>query len=379
MPRYVVFTGAPTVQQCLKAATLPAAAHASWRTFSVPLPSTRSTSPRRSPPHPQAVNKQARASKKVVPDGKVKSEGDSGDRAERTSSQFADADTTGLFSSRKQVEVVPSSQPEGEDDVAEPPSKRQRREETPVKAESGDEQETERTRMSFLLPPPSQLSNKHISLRHSRRHSRSQPLFQPSQNLSFRFPPTAPEISNVTTAFTDEGGTYDTTIGGGGGETSMGPPPRLDWQVHQLCHIDHLRKRLGKTRRGDVEKVSVLAAAIDYHAAEDGTKAPSTVSLMDHTGQRADLVLWQDLGRRVCEIIRRGDVLFVSDVVPKEYNGKLQLNFSESHSQIGICWRSNVFDEDDAQYRFHEGWSGHLPQAGAVLREAEFFRKFTDA
>lgn len=32
----------------------------------------------------------------------------------------------------------------------------------------------------------------------------------------------------------------------------------------------------------------------------------------------------------------------------------MQLSFSDRDSQLGICWRSHVLDEDDYRYRFHE-------------------------
>ncbi|GAA6008939.1 hypothetical protein JCM10207_004034 [Rhodosporidiobolus poonsookiae] len=177
-----------------------------------------------------------------------------------------------------------------------------------------------------------------------------------------------PDISYASTMFADEGATYDSTFAGEG--FSMGAPPELKWEIHDLVPLDQLRKRLKDGRR-----VSVLAAVVDYQASEEGSKLPTTVSLTDHTGQPTKLTLWRDIGREVLQYIRKGDILFVSDVTPKEYQGVVNLGFDEWSSRLGITWRSLVFDEEDERYRFHEGWRQHIPQAEAVLTEVDWFRR----
>jgi len=64
-----------------------------------------------------------------------------------------------------------------------------------------------------------------------------------------------------------------------------------------------------------------------------------------------------------------------ADVTVKEYQGAMQLSFSDRDSQLGICWRSHVLDEDDYRYRFHEEWRRHHVEAEEVLKQAEWFAR----
>lgn len=50
---------------------------------------------------------------------------------------------------------------------------------------------------------------------------------------------------------------------------------------------------------------------------------------------------------------------------------KPQLNFRKNTTQIKICWRTRVIDAEDAAYRFHRDWASEIPEAAAVIQEAE--------
>ncbi|GAA5885479.1 hypothetical protein JCM6882_009637 [Rhodosporidiobolus microsporus] len=369
MPRFILFDGAPTLAQCLHTEKLPANSRGRWRTFSVDLPPTRSTSPHlarttsdeevKHDEEDEDASKQRRTGLTTSQDEEV----------EPRASQFADADTTGLFSAARKPDIVPSSQPNEDEDDVDRPTKRARRNEWHAEEENEDEDEANTTKnTSVFLPAPSQNLSRHLL---HRRFQLSQAASLLSQNnrssRSHRLSHLA-EVSNASTIFSDDGGTsFDATYAAEA--ASMGTPPNFAWKVHQLISIGQLRNRIGK-------QVSILAAVVDYRASDEGSRAPSTVTLIDHSGQTAKLVLWKHVGRQVTEAIQTGDILFIGDVSVKEYDGKAQLNFNDWTSRVGISWRTSVFSEEDEAYRFHEGWTESVPEAKRVLEEAVFFRQW---
>ncbi|BGP13899.1 hypothetical protein JCM10213_002540 [Rhodosporidiobolus nylandii] len=371
MPRWVVFDGAPSVEQCLNTPKTSPTAPGTWRTLLVDLPPPLSTtsSKKRGPSLRPTESQYEDAEVSGVTERPIKRAKEAG--TEPAASQFADADTTGLFSSSRRAELVPPSQPEDGEMKQGCPGKRARREEELVKEEPEEGDETGRS-TSLFLPAPSQPHKRHSLYRQTQpSHSVLE-----SQSRSFRFPPSAvPEVSNVTSVFAEEGGTYDTTYAGDG--TSIGAPPSFSWQLADITPLNQLRQYMGRNRRGEVIKTGVLASVIDTRAADPNARAPSTVSLMDRSGaQVVKLALWGDTGRQVLRVIQRGDVLFIGNVTVDQHNKQIQLKFSEYSSQLGICWRSYVEDDNDELYRFHEGWRAHIPQARRVLEEAEAFARF---
>ncbi|GAA6027044.1 hypothetical protein JCM8097_006066 [Rhodosporidiobolus ruineniae] len=300
MPRLVLFDGAPTLEQCLQSARLPSKPRGSWTAFSFDLSSTRSTSSRdASQQQPAAADEDehgGRALKERLSHSKRPKE----ELEEPTASQFADADTTGLFSSRHGGEV-------------------------------------------------------------------------PSQSRSFFFPPATAHLDTTTasTAFYDESATYDTTYGPDG--QSMGAPPRFKFLVSSLTPLSGLAGRIGR-------KVSVLAAVVDVMPNTDEMRnLPSKVNLTDSSGKNVTLILWKNAAREICSKIRRGDILYLGTVAVSEYNSHLQLTYGESTSQIGICWRSLVFDDEDLEYQFDEGWRYHHDEARRVLGEVDHWRRTFEA
>ncbi|GAA5830348.1 hypothetical protein JCM11251_001318 [Rhodosporidiobolus azoricus] len=371
MPKFVVFEGAPTVQQCLEAVQLPAGSRGSWRTFPVGLSAPRSTTP---PPRKARRDEDStgdRARKRLLLRTTVtQSEAQEEDDDVKVS-QFADADTTGLFSAARQAAVVPSSQPDGNDDHFERQTKRIRQEEQNLgeDGEEGGDDANGTTPASALLPPPSQVNPRLSRLIRRNRFSLA-PSFA-SQNRTSRsnLPLHLAEISNVSSTYTEEGATYDSTMIG---DVRLGPPPEFVFGVHQLIAVNQLRNHVGR-------KAHVLACVLDYTAADEGSKAPSSVSLIDHSGQTTKLIAWKDTGRELLKQIRRGDVVYAGPVAVKEYQAKTQLTYDDRESCLYIYWRSMMFDVDELEFNWDEKWveAEVAPQAKRVFEEVNFFRQFT--
>ncbi|BGO89616.1 hypothetical protein JCM10020v2_001248 [Rhodotorula toruloides] len=218
--------------------------------------------------------------------------------------------------------------------------------------------------MSVMLPPLTQ------------RRRRST-LFPPTQTANdittSTLPPTAP-LPDITAASTNCYGddSYAATQSIGG--ISLGPPPQFSWHVHQLVPLDQLRGRLANQKKR-YAKFSVLTCVLTFDKRDTKAGSLTEVVLVDSTGQTATLVLWKESGDEIARAIQRGDVIFVENLAIKEYNGKIQLSFSDRESQLGICWRTHITEDADYDYRFPEAWRHDIPQANAVLREAEWFRR----
>ncbi|BGP22825.1 hypothetical protein JCM10295v2_001716 [Rhodotorula toruloides] len=213
-----------------------------------------------------------------------------------------------------------------------------------------------------MLPPPTQ----------RRRQSMLFPPTQSARDLTTStFPPTAP-LADITGTSTDFYGdtSYDATPGG----ISLGPPPQFSWHLYQLVPLDQLRGRLANQKKR-YPKVSVLACVLTFEKRDTKVGSLTEVVLVDSTGQTATLVLWEEAGDEIARVIQRGDVVFAENLPIKEYNGKIQLSFSERESQLGVCWRAHITDDADYAYRFPEAWRHDIPQVNAVLREAEWFRR----
>ncbi|BGP30090.1 hypothetical protein JCM10296v2_001842 [Rhodotorula toruloides] len=364
MPRCIAFDGAPTVKLLLETVDAASPPRSAWQTFTFRLAP---------PSSPRSTSKGGRGGQDVgrrrtAGEGRGGGQQGAGEPAQVwdvTSSQFADAD---ISRQGDEAEAVPSG--ETDEDTLLHVRKRPRRRSTPsqeswepVKEEAGDDFEGE-SRMSVILPPPTQLG-------------RRSTLFPPTQNAheftTSTFPPTAPR-PGITAASTDFYGddSYAGTQSIGG--ISLGPPPQFSWHVHQLVPLDRLRGRLANHKKR-YSKFSVLACVLTFDKRDTKVGSLTEVVLVDSTGQTATLVLWKESGDEIARVIQRGDVIFVENLAIKEYNGKIQLSFSDRESQLGVCWRTHITDDADYDYRFPEAWRHDIPQANAVLREAEWFRR----
>ncbi|KAL7342443.1 DNA-Apurinic or apyrimidinic site lyase [Rhodotorula toruloides] len=360
MPRWIAFDGAPTVKLLLETVDATSSPCSAWQTFTFRLAP---------PSSPRSTSKGVRAGQDegrrgTADDGRTGGQQGAGEPAQVwdvTSSQFADAD---ISRRGDEAEAVPPS--ETDEDTLLRVRKRPRRRSTPsqessepVKEEARDDFEGE-SRMSVMLPPLTQ------------RRRRST-LFPPTQTANdittSTLPPTAP-LPDITAASTNCYGddSYAATQSIGG--ISLGPPPQFSWHVHQLVPLDQLRGRLANQKKR-YAKFSVLTCVLTFDKRDTKAGSLTEVVLVDSTGQTATLVLWKESGDEIARAIQRGDVIFVENLAIKEYNGKIQLSFSDRESQLGICWRTHITEDADYDYRFPEAWRHDIPQANAVLREAD--------
>ncbi|GJN88555.1 hypothetical protein Rhopal_001521-T1 [Rhodotorula paludigena] len=228
--------------------------------------------------------------------------------------------------------------------------------------------------MSYMMPPPTQ-TRRYSEVHHPLQQSA--PTAQPPHDVSFPFPPTAPlpDISHVTSAYTTDD-SYAAT--GMAGDVSIGAPPFFGWQVYNIVPLNQLRKKLAKNSKGPPPKASVLAAVLSWEQQETSKGLITQVVLMDDTSQSVTLVLWKAAGVEITKAIRRGDIIYAEALKVSEFNKVLQLTFNERDSTLGICWRTYVDDPDDEAYRFHHAWRGQMPQVDAVLKQAEWFAKWSD-
>ncbi|GAA5905397.1 hypothetical protein JCM5296_003706 [Sporobolomyces johnsonii] len=354
MPRFILFDGAPTLAECLASENQPNRPPRCWQTFELALPAappTRSTGPPPPTPPPEASQFQ---DAETQPKNMLGEEEEVPAWADRTSSQFADADTSGEGERPEgRKELVPDSQDEEEvfnGQVEERSGKRAR---ISLPEDEPDE-EASSSRFTFMLPPPTQSQRR----RSSRFPAASQP-------ISYPFPPTAPDTTNQSTTFIEED-SYASTFGGG---LSIGAPPRFPWKISSIVKLDKLRSRLrppSNNRDRDPE-VSVLGAVSDVSRKDTSVGPVTEITIEDETGGLAKAVIWGDAGDELGTAIRRGDVVYFGHVKLKHRdNQAIELRFDPRSSEVGICWRTRRFTAEDDCYHFHEGFREVLPEADAV-------------
>lgn len=155
MPRFVVFDGAPTLDQCISARRAPPASSGRWLTLPLPLPPPLSTSPRQAAAAPPPVVESQYEDADTTIKSDRRSSSASAGGVEPAASQFADADTTGLFSSSKRPRKAALEHAGVEDPSEESSGKRVKRFEESYHEESEEEeQETHRDAASASLFPP---------------------------------------------------------------------------------------------------------------------------------------------------------------------------------------------------------------------------------
>lgn len=101
------------------------------------------------------------------------------------------------------------------------------------------------------------------------------------------------------------------------GDESLGPPPLFIWELSSLTTFDRFRGILADytaARKRSKPSVSFLAAVIDIQAARHvgtGGKQKAEWHLQDPTGQQVTLHIWGSGADVVCDVVRRGDIIFV--------------------------------------------------------------------
>ncbi|BGP37977.1 hypothetical protein JCM10449v2_001904 [Rhodotorula kratochvilovae] len=373
MTRFVLFDGAPTIEQCYSSLGTNAAPAGAWHTFTVelsPSPPPHQSTSRSSPFTPEIAAQGLGTPPAAKNKRRRSSPGSQQNPWDVTTSQFDDADEPHEVGvPPKEAAAVPSSDDEPDSLEMERRKVRRRSSSSPEVEPEQEDEDDGTSRISFMMPPPTQTRSRYSSVY---RMQQSQPAFQPPHDVSFPFPPPAPlpDVSRAMTSYTADD-SYDATYADG---ASLGAPPHFGWKVYNLSALDQLRKRLAKAK-GASTKVSVLAAVNSFERRETRAGFVAEVTLIDDSGQHVKLVLWKAAGVEIAKVIRPGDIVYVESVTLKEYNNALQLTFSDRDSQLGICWRTHILDEDDELYRFHVGWRESIAEAEEVLKQAEWFAR----
>ncbi|GAA5953535.1 hypothetical protein JCM21900_006194 [Sporobolomyces salmonicolor] len=199
MPRFVLFDGAPTVAECLASEKNPRRLALRWQTFEFSIPAAppaRSTAP---PPPPSPLEASQFHDAETLPKDRLVVDEDLPAWADRTSSQFADADTSGEGKRPKdKKELVSESENEEEvekDQVEESLGRR-----TGISLQEEEPEDEASTLRSTLMSPSREQS-------HRRRSSRFPAASQPMQqrpDISCPFPPIAPNITIQSTTFHED-------------------------------------------------------------------------------------------------------------------------------------------------------------------------------
>ncbi|POY70608.1 hypothetical protein BMF94_6386 [Rhodotorula taiwanensis] len=217
---------------------------------------------------------------------------------------------------------------------------------------------------SDLAPPPAQ----------KRRRSSQPPLAAVDFTLDFsrdsdelsRAPQTAGpsflDHSRFTGTRTDD--SYEQTFRSQADH--IGGAPEFPFRKRQLVPLNELH-----AVRDPKQLVSVLAAVWDNQERDTSRGRLCEWSLVDSSGHSCPFARWLDDYSADAEQVRLGDVVFLGSVSVKSWMDKPQLNFRKNTTQIKICWRTRVIDAEDAAYRFHRDWASEIPEAAAVIQEAE--------
>ncbi|GAA5940984.1 OB-fold nucleic acid binding domain-containing protein [Sporobolomyces koalae] len=154
-------------------------------------------------------------------------------------------------------------------------------------------------------------------------------------------------------------------------DLSIGPPPALPWALHDLTKLDQLRNRYASLTSSTITTgvtVSVLGVITSVDSRETANSRVTELVLEDDTGANAKLVAWGNPGIELAQALRTGDVVFFGKLrlYRSNYSSNLELKLVEHTSQVGIAYRTRVFDSQDALYTFHENWAQEFGQARAV-------------
>ncbi|KAK4704411.1 hypothetical protein P7C70_g1803, partial [Phenoliferia sp. Uapishka_3] len=155
----------------------------------------------------------------------------------------------------------------------------------------------------------------------------------------------------------------------------IGTLPNLTWDANSLKPLDGL-PALFRSSHSKQSTLTILAVLVDIRMPTEtlSGKLRAGWDLADKTGALLSLVLWDTTATAYCDVVRRGDVVWVEGIYLSKYNDRLQGNVSEK-SSMQICYRTNVRTEDDEVYVFHEAHGEHLRAASKVLEQVHWFDK----
>ncbi|GAA5921989.1 hypothetical protein JCM1841_000723 [Sporobolomyces salmonicolor] len=200
MPRFILFDGAPTVAECLASEKNPRCPPLRWQTFKFSIPAAPPARSTAAPPPPSPPEASQFQDAETLPKDRLVEDEDLPAWADGTSSQFADADTSGEGKRPKdKKELVPESENEEEVEKGQVEECLGRRAGISLPEE---EPEVEASTSRFTLMGP--LRAQSPRRRSSRFPAASQPMQQRPHDISCPFPPIAPNITIQSTTFHED-------------------------------------------------------------------------------------------------------------------------------------------------------------------------------
>ncbi|GAA5852148.1 hypothetical protein JCM5353_005710 [Sporobolomyces roseus] len=166
----------------------------------------------------------------------------------------------------------------------------------------------------------------------------------------------------------------------GTSEISIGAPPRFLWKLHDLTKLDQLGSRLtSSSSHRSNPTVSILGVVSVVNGKDTSVGRVTELVLEDETGSKVKLVSWGEQGVELTQWLRVGDVVYFGKVRLKRSKfdvTQLEVSLIDNTSQVGIAYRTRVFDpEDEELYQFHSAWSRTEAEARVVLEIVDWWKQ----
>jgi len=190
----------------------------------------------------------------------------------------------------------------------------------------------------------------------------------------------------------------------GTSDISIGAPPRFLWKLHDLTKLDQLGSRLtSSSSHRSNQTVSILAVVSVVNGKDTSVGRVTELVLEDETGSKVKLVSWGEQGVELTQWLRVGDVVYfgsayilsltLSPFERAEWRSEesfaevrlkrskfdvtqLEVSLIDNTSQVGIAYRTRVFDpEDEELYQFHSAWSRTEAEARVVLEIVDWWKQ----
>ncbi|SCV67002.1 BQ2448_5648 [Microbotryum intermedium] len=197
---------------------------------------------------------------------------------------------------------------------------------------------------SAVFPPPSQLP---MGLT-SHETQRSRPHEQ---------------VQDVSTSLISSASTTTTTHVAS--QIDVGLPPTLHFSISSLAPFERFHSLLKNALNNPIHRLSILCVVMDISGPR--TVGPrgevalwewTTLDPLSAPSMPVKISLWEEVGSTLSHATRRGDVVLLTKMSLKLYQTNLQLSTARN-TQLQVCWRSQLAQEDDLMFRFHEYWGNN--------------------
>ncbi|SCZ95871.1 BZ3500_MvSof-1268-A1-R1_Chr8-1g09851 [Microbotryum saponariae] len=226
-----------------------------------------------------------------------------------------------------------------------------------------EESKEEFSLASAVFPPPSQL-----------------PPGRASHETQASDPTTHEQAQHISASFLSSASTATPTTRPAS-QIDVGLPPTLHLTLASLTPFDRFHSLLQHTTNA-IHRLSILCVAIDISGPR--TVGPggdlqlwewTALDPLSAPSMPVKISLWEGVGRTLSQATRRGDVVLLTKMTLKLYRTNLQLSTSRE-TQLQICWRTQVVQEYDLLFRFHEYWAQQTNEAKTVLAMKDAYSRW---